>query len=345
MVWILTQYSMHPTTSPTTFHASAASAAFEAPAFADTSAATFAAATQEPRQTDLQLLAPMAARPDARIDGKLEGVNTMLERSEQLPIQGLVIRRAPPELGIGQAQLWNALRAAALHLKVEFGRRWQLAHHAQWSAARTIARAKVPSEAPHLVQEEADGLEEVLRDAHELDRLQEEAPGVRDAVRRGEGARGDLGAVRGRKRDVRGWILHVSIFGQKVTVAVLSMEAQRRAVAQRLLVPDEGGHQRSSEVIRGHQRSSEVIRGQQRSTEVIRGQQRSSEVIRESPDKVAQRCPRQGGTVLPRQGGIAMAHFQCERQRSNGWRTNVISWGVVLGVAPRAPSGAALGAS
>ena len=215
-----------PTTSPTTF-ASAASAAFEAPAIADTSAAAFAAAAQEPRETDLQLLAPMAARPDARIDGKLEGVNTMLERSEQLPIQAHVIRRAPPELCLGQAQLWDALRAAALHLKVKLGRRWQLAHHAQRSAARTIARAKVPSEAPHLVQEEADGLEEVLRDAHELDRLQEEAPGVRDAVRRGEGARGDLGAVRGRKRGMRGWILHVSVFGQKVTVAVLSMEAQR----------------------------------------------------------------------------------------------------------------------
>ena len=34
-------------------------------------------------------------------------------------------------------------------------------------------------------------------------------------------------------------------------------------------VPDEDGHQRSSEVIRGHQRSSEVIRGHQRSSEVM----------------------------------------------------------------------------
>jgi hypothetical protein len=42
--------------------------------------------------------------------------------------------------------------------------------------------------------------------------------------------------------------------------------------------PDEGGHQRSSEVIRGHQRECtlmrEVIRGHQRSSEVIRGHQR-----------------------------------------------------------------------
>ena len=46
-------------------------------------------------------------------------------------------------------------------------------------------------------------------------------------------------------------------------------------------VPDEGGHQRSSEVIRGHQRPSEVIRGHQRSSEAIRGHQRSSEAIRD----------------------------------------------------------------
>ena len=45
------------------------------------------------------------------------------------------------------------------------------------------------------------------------------------------------------------------------------------------LVPDEAGHQRSSEVIRGHQRSSEVIRGHQRSSVVISGHQRSSGVI------------------------------------------------------------------
>ena len=36
-------------------------------------------------------------------------------------------------------------------------------------------------------------------------------------------------------------------------------------------VPDEGDHQRSSEVIRGHQRSSEIIRGHQRSSEASRG--------------------------------------------------------------------------
>jgi hypothetical protein len=54
-----------------------------------------------------------------------------------------------------------------------------------------------------------------------------------------------------------------------------------------LCSPDEGGHQRASEVIRGHsevirghQRSSEVIRGHQRSSEAIRGHQRPSEVIR-----------------------------------------------------------------
>jgi hypothetical protein len=45
-------------------------------------------------------------------------------------------------------------------------------------------------------------------------------------------------------------------------------------------VPDEGGHQRSSEAIRGHQsghqRSSEVIRGHQRQLEVIMGNRRSS---------------------------------------------------------------------
>ena len=66
------------------------------------------------------------------------------------------------------------------------------------------------------------------------------------------------------------------------------------------LVPDEGGHQRSSEAIRGHQRpSSEAISGpwsarahtsmgspqlvgHQRSSEVIRGHQRSSEWLRTS---------------------------------------------------------------
>jgi hypothetical protein len=38
---------------------------------------------------------------------------------------------------------------------------------------------------------------------------------------------------------------------------------------EHLVVPDEGGHQRSSEVIRAHQRSSEVISGHQWSSEVI----------------------------------------------------------------------------
>ena len=46
------------------------------------------------------------------------------------------------------------------------------------------------------------------------------------------------------------------------------------------IVPNKGGTQKPSEVIRGHQRSSEVIRGHQRSSEAIRGHQRSSEVIR-----------------------------------------------------------------
>ena len=57
------------------------------------------------------------------------------------------------------------------------------------------------------------------------------------------------------------------------------VEGEAEGVA-RSSAPDEGGHQRSSEVIRGHQRPSDVIRGHQRSSEVIRGHPRSSEVIR-----------------------------------------------------------------
>ncbi|KOO30957.1 hypothetical protein Ctob_015877 [Chrysochromulina tobinii] len=49
---------------------------------------------------------------------------------------------------------------------------------------------------------------------------------------------------------------------------------------EHLVVPDEGGHQRSSEVIRAHQRLLEVISGHQWSSEVISGHKRSSEVIR-----------------------------------------------------------------
>ena len=38
---------------------------------------------------------------------------------------------------------------------------------------------------------------------------------------------------------------------------------------EHLVLPDEGGHQRSSELIKAHQRSSEVISGHQWSSEVI----------------------------------------------------------------------------
>ena len=67
---------------------------------------------------------------------------------------------------------------------------------------------------------------------------------------------------------------------------LVSMHAQLRRLRADPLkvarVPDEGGHQRSSEVIRGHQRSSEVICSRSRAClmkEVIRGHQRSSEAI------------------------------------------------------------------
>ena len=46
------------------------------------------------------------------------------------------------------------------------------------------------------------------------------------------------------------------------------VEGEAEGVA-RSSAPDEGGHQRSSEVIRGHQRSSEAIRCHQRPSEVI----------------------------------------------------------------------------
>ena len=57
------------------------------------------------------------------------------------------------------------------------------------------------------------------------------------------------------------------------------VEGEAEGVA-RSSAPDEGGHQRSSEVIRGHQRPSDVIRGHQRPSDVIIGYLRSSEVIR-----------------------------------------------------------------
>jgi len=57
---------------------------------------------------------------------------------------------------------------------------------------------------------------------------------------------------------------------------------QRRArtPSHEPIVPNEGGHQKPSEVIRGHHKASEVIRGNQKPSEVIRGHQWSSEVIR-----------------------------------------------------------------
>ena len=64
------------------------------------------------------------------------------------------------------------------------------------------------------------------------------------------------------------------------TLGATSAAQEAARIRGHVRVPDEGGHQRSSEVIRGHQRSSEAIRGHQRPSEVIRGHQRPSEVIR-----------------------------------------------------------------
>jgi len=53
-----------------------------------------------------------------------------------------------------------------------------------------------------------------------------------------------------------------------------AQNASAAPLAEGALLPDEGGHQRSSEDIRGHPRPSEAIRGHQRyprwSSEVIR---------------------------------------------------------------------------
>jgi hypothetical protein len=52
-----------------------------------------------------------------------------------------------------------------------------------------------------------------------------------------------------------------AVVGAVLLLLLLALPPQHGAPCR---APDEGGHQRPSEVIRGHQRPSEVIRGHQR---------------------------------------------------------------------------------
>jgi len=78
--------------------------------------------------------------------------------------------------------------------------------------------------------------------------------------------------------------------GQRGTCTRAYAHGRCRTGRSPTAAPNEGGHQRSSEVIRGRQRSSEVIRGHQRSSKVIRG--RSPTAARWSGAHAATRCSR-----------------------------------------------------